>query len=245
MTGIADESRPKVCVILGAGASHDVQSAGSGVVNPSLRPPLARDLFNLDQYGAFWPILAEYEGALVLAQGLATQTSLPDFDLEKELRRISKHPDDLMREHYKHVPPYLRDLLMMCSYNYTSYPSCYVQLVQALLAEEPSDVLFLVLNYDDMLEQALYQFTSGGIKFESLDGYVKTSHQAKVVKLHRSINWFKRIGPASADWKTHVQRTDVLAKPSASEIYVASKRGKSDQSRTYQIESMGSEDTRY
>ena len=157
MTGIVDESRPKVCVILGAGASYDVRSAGSPVINPGLRPPLARDLFNFDQDSSFWPILAEYEGAIVLAQGLATQSTLPDFDLEKELRRISEHPDDRMQEHYKHVPPFLRDLLTMCSYEYTAYPSCYIQLVQALLAEEPSDVLFLVLNYDDMLEQALYR----------------------------------------------------------------------------------------
>ena len=155
------------------------------------------------------------------------------------MKRIADHPNDQIREHYKHVPPYLRDLLMMCSYGYTAYPSCYVQLVRALLAEEPSDVLFLVLNYDDLLEQALYQFPEGTIRFESVDDYVRADRATKVIKLHGSINWFKPIGSASAVWKTLVRTIDVLAKPSHSQIHVAAKYGKSDQSRTYQLEIAG------
>ena len=229
----------KICIILGAGASHDVRSAGSPVLNRGLQPPLARDLFNLEGHSAFRPILAEYDGAVVLAQELATRSDRPDFDLEKELRRIAEHPSDQVREHYKHIPPYLRDLLMMCSYEYTSYPSCYIQLVQALLAEEPSDVLFLVLNYDDMLEQALYRFSGGVVHFESLEDYVRPSHLAKVVKLHGSINWFKPIGPVNADWNTYVRRDDVLAKANDSVIQVASAHGRSDSRRTFQIEISG------
>lgn len=239
MARIAENPPRKVCVILGAGASYDVRSAGSPVVNEGLRPPLARDLFNLDRHGEFRSILAQYEGAVVLAQNLAARSSLGDFDLEKELKRIAEHPDDQVREHYKHVPPYLRDLLMMCSYGYTSYPSCYIQLVQALLAEEHSDVLFLALNYDDMLEQALYRFTSGALRFESLDDYVRTSQPAKVVKLHGSINWFTPIGPQNTDWMTQVRNNDVLAKPSEGDIHVKTSHGRSDQLRTYQIEIAG------
>ena len=44
---MANEAPRKICVILGAGASHDVRSAGSPVLNPGLQPPLARDLFDL------------------------------------------------------------------------------------------------------------------------------------------------------------------------------------------------------
>ena len=126
-----------------------------------------------------------------------------------------------LREHYKHVPPYLRDLLMMCSYEYTPYPSSYIQLVQALLAEKPSDVLFIVLNYDDLLEQALYRFTGGEIRFESLDDYVRADRPVKLVKLHGSINWFKPIGSVSGDWKSLVERSDVLARPEENTIHVA------------------------
>ena len=208
------------------------------MLNQGLRPPLARDLFNLAEHNEYRSIIAEYDGAVVLAQDLAPKSSRSDFDLEIELKRVAEYPNDQIRENYKHVPPYLRDLLMMCSYGYTSYPSCYVQLVQALLAEEPSDVLFLVLNYDDLLEQALYRFTHGAIRFESLNDYVNTDRPAKVVKLHGSINWFKSIG-TSGDWKIFVARSDVLAKTPDSEIHVATRDGKSDQSRTYQIEIAG------
>ena len=179
--------------------------------------PGSLELFNLENHIEFRSILAEYEGAVVLAQDLATRSLRPEFDLEKELRRIAEHPSDQVREHYKHIPPYLRDLLMTCSYQYTSYPSCYIQLVQGLLAEEPSDALFLVLNYDDMLEQALYRFSNWGIKFESLDDYISPSHSVTVIKLHGSINWFKPIGPLNADWQARVRASDVLAKTTDSQ----------------------------
>ena len=229
----------KLCVILGAGASYDVGNSGSPVANFGLRPPLARELFDFANRDEFRAILAEYEGAVVLAQSLAPKASDSSFDLEQELKRIAEHPNHLMREHYKHIPPYLRDLLLMCSYEYTSYPSCYVQLVQAVLVEEPSDVLFLVLNYDDLLEQALYLFTEGAISFESLDDYVRADRSVRVVKLHGSINWFRPIGPQNGQWKTLVKGMDVLTKPPDSEIHVATKRGKSDQARAYAIEIAG------
>ena len=234
-----EQVHPKLCIILGAGASWDVGNSGSPVVNGGLRPPLARELFDFANRDEFRAILDEYEGAVALAQTLASKSNDSSFDLEQELRRISEHPSDWMRDHYKHIPPYLRDLLLMCSYEYTTYPSCYVQLVQALLADEPSDVLFLVLNYDDLLEQALYLFTGGSISFESLGDYVREDRPVKVLKLHGSINWFKSIGPQNGDWKTLVKGSDVLAKPADSEIHVATKRGKSDQARTYAIEVAG------
>ena len=231
-----EQTQRKVCVILGAGASWDVRNEGSQIRTEGLRPPFARELFHLEGRGNFRPIIAEYEGAVTLAQGLASKSTGPNFDLEKELRRIAEHPSGLMREHYKHVPPYLRDLLMKCSYQYTAYPSCYIRLVEILLAEVPSDVLFLVLNYDDLLEQALYRFSTQAIRFESMDDYMRAERPVKVVKLHGSINWFKLIVPANVDWKTLVKNSDVLAKPEDGNIYVAASRGKSDTHMTFQIE---------
>lgn len=100
-------------------------------------------------------------------------------------------------------------------------------------------MLFLVLNYDDLLEQALYQFTAGVIRFESLDDYVRTDQPAKIIKLHGSINWFKSIGPQNGDWATYVRTSDVLAKPPDNEVHVAARDGKSNQTRTYQVEISG------
>ena len=92
------ESHRKICVILGAGASYDVHDAGSELRDKGLRPPLARDLFNLDQLNRFRSILDEYEGAVVLAQRLANKSGQPDFDIKKELRRIAEHPKGQLRE---------------------------------------------------------------------------------------------------------------------------------------------------
>ena len=234
-----EKTLPKICVILGAGASYDVRNEGSDFLNPGLRPPLARELFNLEERSDFRSIIRHYAGAVVIAQDLAPKSKASNFDLEKELRRIAEHTSGLRRDHYKHIPPYLRDLLTECSYGYTPYPSCYVRLVQDLLAEAPSDVLFLVLNYDDLLEQALYQFTGGTYRFESLDDYVRAERSVKLVKLHGSINWFKSIGPLSTDWETLVRESDVLAKPPVSEIHVASTRGTSDRSRTFDMQIAG------
>lgn len=232
---MATQSRKKICVILGAGASNDVKGEGSAFINKGLRPPLARGLFDLAQHDEFRPILDEYEGAVVLAQGLATRSGNPDFDLEKELKRLATHPEDQIREHFKGIPPYLRDLLMMCSYNYTSYPSSYMELVKALLGEAPSDVLFLVLNYDDLLEQALDRYSTGEILFTTMGDYVRSDRSVRVVKFHGSINWFKLIGPASNGWKALLGGMDVLAKPQDDQIHVIGNRG-GNRSRTYQIE---------
>jgi len=83
---VADPLR-KVCVILGAGASFDVHGAGSDLCREEFRPTLAQDLFNFDQRDGFREILKDYAGAIVLAQGLASRSGLPEFDIEKELKR--------------------------------------------------------------------------------------------------------------------------------------------------------------
>ena len=232
---MTEQALPKICVILGAGASYDVRNEGFSFLNRGLQPPFAQQLFDLEQRGEFRSIIGDYEGAVVLAQELASRSRSSDFNLEKELRILSEHTSQLVKNHYKHIPPYLRDLLLVCSYEYTSYPSCYVRLVKTLMADEPSEVLFLVLNYDDLLEQALYRFTEGALRFESLDDYVRPGRSVKVVKLHGSINWFKPIGAASVNWKAMVKESDVLAKSPDSEVRVATKLGKSDQRRTHEM----------
>ena len=67
---MAKRAPRKVCVILGARASYDVRNAGSPVLKSGLRPPLARELFDLEQREAFREIIQEYEGVgvVVLAQ---------------------------------------------------------------------------------------------------------------------------------------------------------------------------------
>lgn len=56
------EQRPKACVILGAGASHDVWNPGSPPADESYRPPLAIDLFNIGGH----PELPELSGDIAV-----------------------------------------------------------------------------------------------------------------------------------------------------------------------------------
>jgi len=216
----------KVCVILGAGASYDVQGAGSQVIRANMiegdftnawQPPLASELFNIGQRPRFEKILLRYPGARTLAQLLAVDTQSEDISLESELRRYAIHHDEQTRQNFKHIPPYIRDVIWACNSFYVETPSNYSRLVQNVLAEEPHDVLFLTLNYDTLLEKAISLYNPR-ISFGNLSGYVDTSN-VKVVKLHGSINWFRAIAEPG-DWFKAVEDFDPLSKPQAGNIMI-------------------------
>ena len=59
--------REKVCVILGAGASHDVRDQVTSQDDDAFQPPVAEGLFNMAN-GAFDSILYRYPGARYLAK---------------------------------------------------------------------------------------------------------------------------------------------------------------------------------
>jgi hypothetical protein len=211
---------PKACVILGAGASWDVKGEGSPHKNPGFRPPLARELFDIEGHPSYWDIVDKYPGAKVLAQSLAPLISSGQVSIEKELRRYAEHSDARIRSHFKHIPPYLRDLLYFASYSYTHMPSSYIELAKELLAEHPHDVLFIVLNYDDLLEQALRWFDPE-LKFDNISHYVAADRPAKVVKLHGSINWFKNMPRNGKEsWDNALARFDPSTKAPENEIIV-------------------------
>jgi hypothetical protein len=65
------DTYPKACVILGAGASHDVKGEASPYIESGFRPPLAKELFDIENHPVYWEIIDKYPGAKVLAQSLA------------------------------------------------------------------------------------------------------------------------------------------------------------------------------
>lgn len=150
------EDLPKACVILGAGASYDVHSDYSSLVrSPEFRPPLAQGLFDIlnnPEYAS--QIMSYYPDAYTLTQDIAPRIASKNVDLETALREYVEHRDPRVRQMFKQVPAYLRDLLHRCSTGYTDVPSCYVQLALRLLSHSPHEVLFIVLNYDTLLETA-------------------------------------------------------------------------------------------
>lgn len=211
---------PKACVILGAGASFDVHNGSAPILHQgNFKPPLARDLFAIDKHPEYFNILHHYPGAQSLAAILSPLSSSTEFDLESRLRELADHKDTRVRQQFKYIPPYLRDLLWKASYQYTPTPGTYLRLVYGLLADFPHHLLFLVLNYDTLLEQALRRFDSTMV-FDTMDSYVREDRQAKVVKLHGSIDWFKLIGGSHRTWEDWVNSEDVFSQPVDDEIYV-------------------------
>ena len=126
-------------------------------------------------------IISKYKGLIIAIWLINARETIKK---EKELKHYANHKDEVIREHFKHIPAYLRDLLFRASRYYTRVPSSYIRLVQKLLAEYPHDVLFLVLNYDNLLESALERFNTKMFKFREINQYIDDNRKAKDVKLH-------------------------------------------------------------
>ncbi len=187
-------------VILGAGASAGV-SLGNYPVDDAWRPPLARELFDTTTHPNYAPILDRYPGALSLSAPLALLAKQSgEFHLEKQLRAFANHGDPATQRNFRQIPLYLRDLFAAICGSYTRHPEGYTLLLRHLLAEEPHEVAFLTLNYDNLLETALGLHDNRFV-FNRLDDYIGLDRGAIVVKIHGSINWFVRCGKSSEPWE--------------------------------------------
>lgn len=212
----------KVCVILGAGASNDVADENSPLKNKGLfRPPLVRDLFATNQHPEYSEIMRKYQGACLLAPHLASRVSSGEISIEQELKRYAEHTRPNLYQAFKHIPPYLRDLLMKASIDYIDYPSNYIKLAIELLEENPHEVLFITLNYDTLLEQALRLLNSDIYNFHDIYSYNTPSRSGNIVKLHGSINWLRLIpGSAGKTWEQAILTFNVLDKYDGSNIII-------------------------
>ena len=203
-------------MILGAGASYDVRTEASSVINVKLRPPLASGLFNT-QNDEFWKLLNQYRPAAHLAQQIVSELERVR-DLEELPRHYAFHSQNEIKQQFKYIPPYLRDLLSACSQRYTHEPSNYISLIHELLVERSFEVLFLVLNYDDLLERALTGY-SENYSFTEFDSYIRSDRPAKVIKVHGSIHWFRRL-PGDQDWSTYLNDLDISVRPPNEQLLV-------------------------
>ena len=209
----------KVCVILGAGASRDVYNVGTSKIDEAFKPPLTKELFNLDTHKEYWNIMAPYRGAQVLSSDLGPLIASGNESLEKKLREYADSNSPIVSVHFDHIPAYLRDLLHRVSRNYSNVPSNFVRLIMNILTPNPLDVLFLTLNYDNLLEQALTLFDRGCL-FNKITQYIATDRETKVVKLHGSINWFKEFPSDSHGWESSLMKYDALQKVPENQIII-------------------------
>lgn len=200
------ERKPKACVILGAGASHDGWISGA----PAVLPPVTVGLFD-DGQPSFVSLLSQYPGARYLANLIVGRP-----DIEAVLHDLALREDPVTRKQFKEVPAYLRDVIYATTTS-ASIPGSYVELIDGLLVRRPHDVLFLVLNYDTLLEQAL---AGRGLLYKALEDYIRPERPAKIIKLHGSVNWFMNIGNATNTWMDLIEDFDIFQKPPDSGMHV-------------------------
>lgn len=197
----------KACVILGAGASKDAWNSGSPK-NDDYEPPLASELFKTGVRGSVYhKVAGNYPRAYYLANLLAPYQGGSGFNLEEKLREFAYHDDDHIRDAFKEVPPYLRDVLWEVSRHYVEMPGTHIELASRLVAQQPHHTLFLSLNYDTFLETALSFF---GNSYGSISGYVSKGLRPMVIKLHGSINWFRLIRETrGGSWEKALQDLNI------------------------------------
>ena len=212
----------KACVILGAGASHAVHGEGSTLFSDSsFRPPLARDLFDINGNNAYYNVLSRYPDAVVLTQQLAPLITKGEVSIEEKLTYYSNNDSPTIREKFKQIPGYLRDLLYLSSKEYTHTPSSYIELALELLEDKPHDVLFISLNYDDLLESAITEIYPD-LDFHNLSQYINNDKHLKVVKLHGSVNWFRQMSnDGNKRWHQVLSQFDISKKINERDIVIS------------------------
>jgi hypothetical protein len=202
---------PKVAVLLGAGASADCWNDTGPPVNDSYRPPLARELFGTRT--AFWDVLQRYNGARLLASELGELARGDAFNIEQKLREYAEHKDQRIRDAFREVPPYLRDLIATVVQSYTggNNPGTHLRLVMNLLSTG-AEVAFIDLNYDPYIESALAAFDPG-LAIQSVGDYAAPGRQAIVCKAHGSIDWGVRMGGGRQAWHEALRNFEPQQKP--------------------------------
>jgi len=188
----------KVAVILGAGASYDCWNDTGPPADMHWRPPLARDLFGTRP--AFWDVLVRFNGARVLASELGELARGDAFNIEVKLREYAEHKDQRIRQAFKDVPLYLRDLISSVVYRYTAnqHPGTHLRFVMNLLSTG-AEAAFIDLNYDPYLEMALTAFDPL-LLIRAIGDYTAQGRQAIICKPHGSIHWGVRMGPSGLSW---------------------------------------------
>lgn len=196
-----------VVVVLGAGASLGCASHGPrGTEND---PPLVTDLFWGER--RIREVLSQYPRAQ--AAGAEIRKHLNPRALEDFIRTRFKESDDpIDRLKFLAIPYYLQELLFRVSHRYTRDPNN-VDLLIAGLLRLPTQILFVTMNYDTLLDDRLDQ-VAGPLR--ELDDYVNPLRKWALIKLHGSTTWVrriatdKRVDPYAPDFSPDLLRPDIL-----------------------------------
>lgn len=196
-------------IILGAGASHSLNPGGKVLDNQGYRPPLTKDIFGKNR--EFRIILRSFPLAEILASDIDRQLrqNKPGVGLEQILESYEKElkngKNNLITRQFLQIPLYLNELFGKISTGFTSQPDEYNTLVNLTL-KSLDGVLFLTLNYDNLLEIPLSK--NYGVDFSKEKHYI--NEKWRLVKLHGSINWYKEFSSRKEQEPTDAKYFDLL-----------------------------------
>ncbi len=177
--------RPKtLTVVIGAGASNGCVGSGAQVQQDFL-PPLTSELFGARP--AFNAILRKYPRVEALSDEIRTKLGQGET-VESLLRSFSEENSLVLKKPYWEIAYYLQELLGEVSTHYIQSPTTkFSTLFHLIMRSNLERVLFLTLNYDQLLEKAI----SGLIrhKFHELSHYFPSGQKWMLLKIHGSVDW--------------------------------------------------------
>lgn len=173
----------RLTIILGAGASHGcADEATAAHVNDGFRPPLVQDLFA----ARFDAILSRYPGLTARLDELRNDLR-NNGNFEEVFRGLLEAAERHRKFWPLQVPLYLRELFWTISLEYVRGSSKFDTLVRRALESRYEEVLFINLNYDLFLEDALSNYDQ--YEFSDIGSYLPTHKKWRYVKPHGSVNW--------------------------------------------------------
>lgn len=175
--------RPKLAVVLGAGASHDVcPDADTGTISdPQWRPPIVATMFGR---GALDRVLPGHPEAAALMSIIRTEVRA-GVTFEESLRRCADSEDPRVQRLVPFVPIALHEFFFRVSNEYTWEAINYSHLIGRTIGQG-IQTAYITLNYDTLLEMSLRKIT--GVTFDSAESYI-CSPDWILVKLHGSVGW--------------------------------------------------------
>ena len=183
----------RLTIILGAGASHDCGDTNTAAqVNDAYRPPLTKDIF-AQQFD--W-MLNRYPALTARLDELRTKLT-KGGNFEEIFRGLLESAERHRNFWPLQLPLYLRELFWTISQDHLRGSSKFDTLVRRVLESTFEEVMFVNLNYDLFLEDALTNYDSH--EFSALSSYVPTSKKWRYVKPHGSVNWARILENCPAD----------------------------------------------
>jgi hypothetical protein len=172
--------KPKLAVVLGAGASYDVCPWDDKIGNKDWRPPLVEHMF---ESPAFHEVLRRYPAAEALMSSI--RADMAHMSFERSIRRQRDSADPRVKQQMRFVPVALREFFYGVGQSFVTDAANYSVLIDRTVCRGIRTA-FITTNYDTLLERSLTRFEN--TDFNTEDAYT-SSPDWMLAKLHGCATW--------------------------------------------------------